>query len=412
VADAGNSVIVKIPAGGGAPVTLGSGFLSPFGVAVDGHGNVYVADKGNNAVKEIPVDSSAVMTLGSGFSGPKGVWADAMGNVYVADAGHSAIKEIPAGGGSIVTIGNAVARPGALTVNGAGIVFVTDETGGVVESVTPVGGYYIDKVLPEGLVFGPYEGTIGGTPLKISPATNYVVTYYSPYFSGSASATLNIKVTSGNVYLYAIKMSSGTLSPAFAYNVDNYTDSVTSAQSSIMVKPIPSDSLATITVNGSPVSAKMSSPPIPLNAGLNNITIKVTAQDGTTTGTYTVAVIRGAGPLNTPEADASFNQDSKAPVGDGDIVIVHPGVTPNGDGKNDFLAIDGLLAYPDNKLTIMNRNGAVIFEAKGYGNASKVFDGHSSKTGQMQLPGTYFYSLEYTANGIARHKTGFLVLKY
>jgi len=30
----------------------------------------------------------------------------------------------------------------------------------------------------------------------------------------------------------------------------------------------------------------------------------------------------------------------------------------------------------------------------------------------MQLPGTYFYQLEYTVKGIIKYKTGFLVLKY
>ena len=43
---------------------------------------------------------------------------------------------------------------------------------------------------------------------------------------------------------------------------------------------------------------------------------------------------------------------------------------------------------------------------------SKVFNGHSSKNGQMQLPGTYFYQLDYTVSGTIKHKTGFLVLKY
>jgi gliding motility-associated-like protein len=100
------------------------------------------------------------------------------------------------------------------------------------------------------------------------------------------------------------------------------------------------------------------------------------------------------------------------PVIDDDVVVVHQGLSPNGDGVNDFLQIDGILAYPDNKLQIMNRSGQLVFEAKGYDNSSKIFDGHSNKNGQMQLPGTYFYSLNYTLNGITRHKTGFLVLKY
>jgi gliding motility-associated-like protein len=95
-----------------------------------------------------------------------------------------------------------------------------------------------------------------------------------------------------------------------------------------------------------------------------------------------------------------------------DGIQVHQGVSPNGDGINDFLQIDNISQYPDNKLSIMNRNGQLIYEATGYDNSSKVFDGHSNKNGQMQLPGTYFYQLDYTVDGITKHKTGFLVLKY
>jgi gliding motility-associated-like protein len=88
------------------------------------------------------------------------------------------------------------------------------------------------------------------------------------------------------------------------------------------------------------------------------------------------------------------------------------GVSPNGDGLNDVLTIDGITAHPDNKVTIIDRSGAIVFEAKGYNNLSKVFDGHSSINGRMQQPGTYFYSLDYVANGQAQHKTGYIILKY
>jgi len=74
--------------------------------------------------------------------------------------------------------------------------------------------------------------------------------------------------------------------------------------------------------------------------------------------------------------------------------------------------IEGIANYPENKLQIMNRSGQLVFEAKNYDNSNKVFDGHSNKTGAMQLPGTYFYSLDYTVNGVAKRKTGFVVLKY
>jgi hypothetical protein len=74
--------------------------------------------------------------------------------------------------------------------------------------------------------------------------------------------------------------------------------------------------------------------------------------------------------------------------------------------------IEGIGKFPENRLAIMNRSGQLVFEAKGYDNANRVFDGHSNKIGKMQASGTYFYSLDYMVNGIAKHKTGFIVLKY
>ena len=55
------------------PVTLGSGFNEPTGVAVDAHGDVFVADSLNNAVKEIVAVNGSIPAnptiniLGSGF---------------------------------------------------------------------------------------------------------------------------------------------------------------------------------------------------------------------------------------------------------------------------------------------------------------------------------------------------------
>lgn len=59
--------------------------------------------------------------------------------------------------------------------------------------------------------------------------------------------------------------------------------------------------------------------------------------------------------------------------------------TPNGDGKNDFLVIENIEYYPDNKIVIFNRWGNKIFEKQGYQNDWDG-DGHSD--------GTYFFILE------------------
>lgn len=93
-------------------------------------------------------------------------------------------------------------------------------------------------------------------------------------------------------------------------------------------------------------------------------------------------------------------------------VVIHPAISPNGDGKNDFFEIDGIQSYPDNKVSIISRSGEIIYEVKGYNNSTKVFDGHSNKTGALQQVGTYFYLIQYTSNGQLKHKTGYLLLRY
>ncbi len=200
---------------------------------------------------------------------------------------------------------------------------------------------------------------------------------------------------------------SAALTPVAGTN--NYTASVTNAISTFTVTPT-CDPTATIKVNGTAVVSGTASAAMPLSAGTNTVTIVVTAQDGTTTHTYSITVTRASGPLMSLYQPISVTKPANNLTIENDGVMVHQGVSPNGDGINDVLTIDGLAAYPDNRLTIIDRIGVIIFEAKGYNNITNLFDGHSSINGRMQQPGTYFYSLDYVADGQSRHKTGFIIL--
>ncbi len=77
------------------------------------------------------------------------------------------------------------------------------------------------------------------------------------------------------------------------------------------------------------------------------------------------------------------------------------GITPNGDGLNDFFEIRGIMDYPENNVKIFNRWGVLVFETDGYNESDNVFrgvsNGRSTISQGKELPtGTYFYILTFT----------------
>ncbi len=69
---------------------------TPWNLAVDSGGNVYVADGSDNAIKRFNFASNTVETVvASGLSTPTGVAVGDPGNVYISDFNNGAIKELP-----------------------------------------------------------------------------------------------------------------------------------------------------------------------------------------------------------------------------------------------------------------------------------------------------------------------------
>jgi gliding motility-associated-like protein len=82
-------------------------------------------------------------------------------------------------------------------------------------------------------------------------------------------------------------------------------------------------------------------------------------------------------------------------------LFIFNGISPNGDGNNDFWKIKGIENYPDNKVTIYNRWGDVIRKISGYNNSTRSWDG-TNEDGKLMPNGTYFYVLEIKDMGIRK----------
>ena len=132
-----------------------------------------------------------------------------------------------------------------------------------------------------------------------------------PYLDLSSDATLN-----------GLTISSGTLIPTFVSGTTSYTVSVANSVNSVTITPTVNQANATIKVNTVTVASGSSSDSISLNVGSNTITTVVTAEDGTTTDTYTIIVTRAANPAKAITA-FSFNGLSPAVTGtiDGNYAI-------------------------------------------------------------------------------------------
>jgi len=140
-------------------------FKSPLGIAADTAGNVYVADTGNYTIRKITSDGVVTTFAGSAgqrgftdgngtaarFSNPYGVSVDGSGNLYVIESTGVVRKITPTGvvttlaggsGSGLVDATGTAARfrvPFDIAVDGAGNLYVSDHGNHAVRKITPAG---------------------------------------------------------------------------------------------------------------------------------------------------------------------------------------------------------------------------------------------------------------------------------
>jgi len=184
ISDIGNNVVRKVAASGTITTVAGSGaygysgdggaatsaaFRSPYAVAVDSSGNLYIADTFNYRVRKVSTGGIVSTVAGNGaygYSGdggaatsarlydPEGVAVDSSGNLYIADTYNYRVRMVSPGGTITTVAGNgaygssgdggpataaSLRYPYGVSVDASGIVAVADQGTSAVRLLTPAG---------------------------------------------------------------------------------------------------------------------------------------------------------------------------------------------------------------------------------------------------------------------------------
>ena len=264
-------------AGGTAVTITGTGFTGATGVTFGGVAATNVS---------VISSTSITATTPAGSAGTASVVVTTPAGSNAANTLFTYVTPAPTVTSLTPTSGT-TAGGTAVTITGTGFTGATGVTfGGVAAtSVSVVSATSITATTPAGSA--GTASVVVTTPAG-SNAANTLFTYITPL---STDANLS-----------GLTLSSGALTPAFASGTIAYTQSVANAVSSITVTPTVNQANATVTVNGTAVASGSVSGSINLNVSANTITTVVTAQDGTTTKTYTTTITRDAALV----AQASF----------------------------------------------------------------------------------------------------------
>ncbi|MGD0500985.1 MAG: putative Ig domain-containing protein, partial [Bryobacteraceae bacterium] len=267
IADANNHRIRKVSVGGiittvagnggygysgdgGSAVTAGLPY--PYGVALDGSGNLYVTDLNNNRIRKVSVGGIITTVAGTGtqgfsgdgavatgakLSGPQGVAVDGSGNLYIADTMNSRIRKVSSSGIITTVAGNGTFgysgdggpatgaqfnHPVGVAVDSSGNLYIADEDNNSVRVIltgaaglSAAGPSIITaSTLPFGSVGAAYQETLSATGGS-SPYTWSVVSGALPGgLTLSSGGTISGTPTTPGFYTFALQAADNAASMA------------------------------------------------------------------------------------------------------------------------------------------------------------------------------------------------------
>jgi len=207
-----------VASGGYATVKpIGNGMAPPSLLARDSQGNIFITD-GSKVQEFLAADGYvAPRTVGSGFLTIYGMALDSHDNLFVTD--FASVKEVLAAGGysTVTTVTTAMVGPQGIAVDARGNLFVSDNYDGTVKEVLAVGGSIPASPTVKTLASG-FEGP-AGVALDAAGDAFVLENVYS--YSDAPNRLYELTAASG--YATAVQLTAG-LGSATSLAVDGSGD--------------------------------------------------------------------------------------------------------------------------------------------------------------------------------------------
>jgi hypothetical protein len=201
-----------------------------------------------------------------------------------------------------------VSTPGrspATTVAGASVTVTATATDAgsyvALAQVSVDGGGWTAMAAADGAFGGSPEGLTASVTAPAGLGSHQVCVKATDAFAntsdGTACTTFTVVTPAANATLASLSLSAGALSPTFSGGTLAYSALVPNATASVTVTAAPSDPAATLQVrvgggSWAALASGIASAALPLSVGANAVEVKVTASDGTTIATTTIAMTR------------------------------------------------------------------------------------------------------------------------
>ena len=415
IADSNNNRVLKETLSGSAYTEseIGSGLNSPAQIAVDGQGNIYIADSGNDRIVKETLNAGVYSqtVLEGGFSAPNGIAVDGDGNVYVADTLNNRVFKLTLSNNAYfpaVLPTSGLSTVFELAVDGAGNVYIADTGNNRILKETLSGTSYMQSVIDSGLS-NPYGVAVDGfgNVFITQFYANYIIEE-SPLAAGGYSESVPPTIGLSAPYGIAVDgLGNVYVSDVGNYQVykEDYADAPSIAFDSTLVGSASSDSpiaVALLNIGNAPLyflpPATGTNPSIPSNFTLNASVIDSCP--------LVPAGAMGAGMLNAGTAcllDIGFSPTASGNL-TGSMVVINDALYAPGPGyatQTLTLSGDGLqsqtINFPPPASPVTFPVSPITLSATGGGSGNPVV--FSIVSGPGSLSGTNNHILTITDVG-------------